>query len=220
MAPRPQSQQRELPTATTSVTTSVGTSVATSGSPLRATCPGDSGKVRHVDSERSTRQKISEWVRRYLPLEIAGWVGELGAAAGTYWLTGSFAAAVVAGTIGASVGYYATAYNNGVRWSYRDEAHRPWLMRVLVANFRSLRSIAIEFGPAEVIDSIVFRPIFLYAGPFLLGNVVVGWILGSIAADVVFYLMAIVSYERFTVLLVRPSVEEVSHESTPTIAAA
>ncbi len=53
-----------------------------------------------------------EWVRRYLPLEIARWAGELGFALAAYWLTDSFAAAVVVGTIGASVGYYATAYVN------------------------------------------------------------------------------------------------------------
>jgi hypothetical protein len=52
------------------------------------------------------RRKLIEWLRRYLPLEIAGWVGELGAAALTYAWTGSLAAAAAAATIGSSVGYY------------------------------------------------------------------------------------------------------------------
>ena len=143
-------------------------------------------------------------MRRYLPLEIAGWAGELGSAAATYWLTGSFAAAVVVGTIGASVGYYATAYVNGVRWSYRAQQRRSWPMRVLVANALSLRSIVVKFGPAEVIDSIIIRPVALYAGPHILGNVAVGWVVGSLVADIAFYVMAIFSYERFTGLLVRP----------------
>jgi len=150
------------------------------------------------------RQKVVEWIRRYLPLEIAGWAGELGSAAATYWLTGSFAAAVVVGTIGASVGYYATAYINGVRWSYRAQQRRSWPMRVLVANALSLRSIAVEFGPAEVIDSIIIRPVALYAGPYVLGNVAVGWVVGSLVADIAFYVMVIFSYERFTGLLARP----------------
>ena len=64
---------------------------------------------------RTTGTKLWEWIRRYLPNELAGWVGELGGAALTYQVTGSYAAAVVAGTIGASVGYYATAYINGVQ---------------------------------------------------------------------------------------------------------
>ena len=77
-------------------------------------------------------------------------------------------------------------------------------MRVFVANGLSLRSIAVEFGPAEVIDSIIIRPVALYAGPYILGNVAVGWVVGSLVADIAFYVMAIFSYERFTSLLARP----------------
>ena len=176
-----------------------------------------------MNERRSIGTKIIEWVRRYAPNEIAGWVGELAAAWATYHLTGSYAAAVVAGTVGASVGYYATAYVNGVRWSYRAQlGRRP--MRVLVANGLALRSIAVEFGPAEAIDSILIRPVTLYAGPFLVGNLAVGFVLGSIAADVAFYVMAIFSYERFKSLLVvrvRPSrSEEVPGDGSVTAAAA
>ena len=76
------------------------------------------------------RHKIFEWLRRYAPNEIAGWVGQLAAAAATHALTGSYAAAVIAATIGASAGYYAAAYFNGLRWSYRAQAGRRWPMRV------------------------------------------------------------------------------------------
>ena len=156
------------------------------------------------------RHKIFEWLRRYAPNEIAGWVGQLGAAAATYSLTGSYAAAVIAATIGASAGYYAAAYFNGVRWSYRAQAGRSWPMRVLVANGLAARSIAVEFGPAEAIDSITIRPIALYLGPMVVGNTAVGFVLGSIVADIAFYVMAIFSYERFTKLLARPQAASVA----------
>ncbi len=124
---------------------------------------------------------------------------------GPHWAwTGPFAAAFFFGTIGTCVGYYATAYLNEVRWVWQAERTMRRLRRALVANFRSLRSIAVQFGPAEIIDSVVLRPTFLYAGPMLLGNVVVGWIIGSVLADVFFCAMTIVSDERFTTLLVRP----------------
>jgi hypothetical protein len=175
-----------------------------------------------MDTARTTRRRVVEWVRRYLPCEIAGWVGELGGAAATYWLTGSFAAAVVVGTIGASAGYYAAAYVNAVRWSYRARRDRAWPARLLIANFLALRSIAIEFGPAEVIDSVIVRPLLLYAGPFLFGNVLVGWIIGSVVADIAFYGLAIFSYERFTGLLARhqPEPEEAGDARAATVAAA
>lgn len=155
-------------------------------------------------TQRRIRHKVFEWLRRYGPNEIAGWVTEAGVALAVHALTGSYAAAVVAATIGASAGYYATAYINGVRWAYRAQTGRRWPMRVLVANGLTARSIAVEFGPAETIDSITIRPIALYLGPLVVGSTAVGFVLGSVVADVAFYVMTIFSYERFTRWLVRP----------------
>ena len=161
------------------------------------------------DIQRPIRQKIFEWVRRYAPNEIAGWVGQLGAAAAVHALTGSYAAAVIAATIGASAGYYATAYFNAVRWSYCAQAGQHWPMRLLVANGHAARSIAVEFGPAEAIDSVAIRPVALYLGPVVVGSTAVGFVLGSVVADIAFYVMAIFSYERFKgLLVVRASASE------------
>src|SRR6478672_4319719 len=101
-----------------------------------------------MDARRTTREKLMEWVRRYLPCEIAGTVGELGGAGIAYLLTGSMAAAAITATVGASVGYYAAAYTAAVRWALREHDHRPVLTRLVVANLFAFRSVAIEFGPA------------------------------------------------------------------------
>jgi hypothetical protein len=163
---------------------------------------------------------LREWVRRYLPCEIAGTVGELGGAAVAYLATGSLAAAAITATIGASAGYYAAAYITALRWSYRDHEHRHWPSRVLMSNLMAVRSVAVEFGPAELIDSVAVRPIAFYVGPSLFDNTVAGWIFGKLVSDVAFYLFAIVSYERFKDVLVRPRVEGVSDEAVPAIEAA
>ena len=165
---------------------------------------------------------MREWVRRYLPCEIAGTVGELGGAAVAYLATGSLAAAAITATIGASAGYYAAAYVSALRWSYRDHDHRRWPSRVLVSSLLALRSVAVEFGPAELIDSVVVRPVAFYVGPLILDNTIAGWIFGKLVSDLAFYVFAISSYERFKDLLVRaqPRAEEVSHESVSTIEAA
>ena len=146
-------------------------------------------------------------MRRYLPCEIAGTVGELGGAAVAYLATGSLAAAAIAATIGASVGYYAAAYVSAVRWTYRghDDRRRP--TRVLVASLLALRSIAVEFGPAELIDSLAIRPVAFYVGPLIFDNTIAGWIFGKLVSDLAFYVLAIFSYERFKGLLVRRSTE-------------
>jgi hypothetical protein len=75
--------------------------------------------------------------------------------------------------------------------------------RVAVAHLLALRSVAVEFGPAELIDSILVRPLAFYVGPIMFGNVLVGWIFGKLVSDVAFYACAVFSYERFNALLAR-----------------
>ena len=127
-----------------------------------------------VNIRRRIGRKSSEWLRRYLPNEIVGTVGELGGAGVAYLMTGSFAAAAIAGTVGASVGYYAVAYGTAVRWCYAAQYDRAWPVRVLIANLLALRSVVVEFGPAEGIDSLVVRPLTYYVGPIVLGNALLG----------------------------------------------
>lgn len=160
-------------------------------------------------------------MRRYLPCEIVSTVCELGGAAVAYLVTGSLAAAAVVATVGASAGYYATAYLAAVRTTYRDHAHLRRVRRLLVANGLTLRSIAVEFGPAEAIDSLAIRPLAFYVGPSLSGDMVIGWIFAKLTADAGFYVLAILSYERFQRLLVvrRPRAAEVDDGRSATIPA-
>jgi hypothetical protein len=168
------------------------------------------------------RKKLAEWVRRYLPCEIAGTVGELGGAAVAYKISGSLGLAAVVATIGASVGYYAAAYVAAVRIAYR--AHQPLrtMQRVFIANALAMRSVVVEFGPAEILDSLIIRPAAYYLGPVLFGGTVAGWIVAKLVADVGFYVLAIFSYERFQGVIVsrRPASEEVDDEPTATLATA
>jgi hypothetical protein len=173
-------------------------------------------------TERRIRSKIAEWLRRYLPLEIAGWIGELGSAALAYTWTGSLAAAAAAATVGASAGYYLPAYISAVRWSAMAHPGRPWPARIAVSNALALRSLAVEFGAGEVVDSLVLRPVLIYTMPVMMGNVVLGWIVGGVLADLLFYVFAIFSYERFKGLLIirRPGPEGVTGEPVAAVAAA
>ena len=72
------------------------------------------------------------------------------------------------------------------------------------------------------IDSVAVRPVAFYLGPLILDNTIGGWIFGKLVSDLAFYLIAIVSYERFKALLVRaePSAEEVTDGSVSTVEAA
>jgi len=169
--------------------------------------------------------KFKEWLWRYLPCEVAGTTAEFGAAGLAYFATGSLGMAAVAATVGASAGYYAAAFVSALRWSLRDQAHRRGVERIAVANLLALRSVAVEFGPAELIDSIFVRPLAFYVGPTLFGNVLAGWIFGKLVSDVAFYACAIFSYERFKRFLVQRDSStalegETGHEPEPSISAA
>ena len=168
-----------------------------------------------METKHKARHKALEWVRRYLPCEIASSVAELGSAAVVYLTTGSWAAAAVVATVFASIGYYATAYINAVRWSMAEHGFG-------MANLLALRSIAVEFGPAEVIDSLAIRPAALYLGPVLIGNPVAGLVIGKVVADVGFYGCAILSYEKFRKLLAikRSDPKDLTDEIVPAVPAA
>jgi hypothetical protein len=179
-----------------------------SGSSLLVTAVAVTTKVAVMTRPRIGGQRATAWLRRYLPCEIAGTTAEFGGAALAYAWTGSFVAAALAGTVAASAGYYASAYTSALRWSYSSR-HGSHPTRMLMAALLALRSVAIEFGPAEAIDSIAVRPLAFYLAPQLLGGLAVGWITAKLFADIVFYALAIGSYERFGPLLARrPTTDE------------
>jgi hypothetical protein len=69
-------------------------------------------------------------------------------------------------------------------------ARRAWATTWLTA-----RSVAAEFGPADLVDTIVVRPAQLWAASAIWGAAAVARLVGKLAADVVFYTVAIVSFE-------------------------
>ncbi|NUR71447.1 MAG: hypothetical protein HOU81_11550 [Hamadaea sp.] len=117
--------------------------------------------------------RLKEWFVRYAPPELAGIAGALAVA-------GWFGKPAL-GALGETVAFYTVVFA-------RD--HRaPRRVR------HTLRDMVFEFGPAELIDSAAVRPLAMYAGTILLGGMVVGITVGKIAADVVFYALAIAGYE-------------------------
>lgn len=123
------------------------------------------------------------WLRRYLPAELICTPTALLCAWLATTLTGSLAMAAVAGTWGENLGFY------GVMLA-RELARRG--LRALPA---ALCDLALEFGPAEALDSILLRPALMYIGMQLAPSPAIGFVAGKLAADLIFYVPAIVSYE-------------------------
>lgn len=137
--------------------------------------------------------RASDWLRRYGGAEVAGLCTALLAA----WLADATGAPLMvvayAATAGENVGYYAVIVGRQVTQDRRlaaAEGERyagPHL-------WRTTRELLLEFGPAELLDSFVFRPFAMALAVALLGREL-GVVAGKLAADLTFYLPVILTYE-------------------------
>jgi hypothetical protein len=126
--------------------------------------------------------RLRDWLKRYLPLELA---------ATACALLGGYAAA--SSTANAAVIAYAATWAENVGF-YALAIGREWRRQGALAP--AMRIVVMEFGPAEVLDSFVVRPACMYLGPLLTGQLASGLIVGKIAADIAFYGLAGLAYER------------------------
>jgi len=55
--------------------------------------------------------------------------------------------------------------------------------------------MALEYGPAGIVDSFFLRPFFMYVFPMVLHNFTHGILVGKIVGDFTFYCMVVLSYE-------------------------
>ena len=140
------------------------------------------------------KQKIREWLRRYLPAELLSGVATLAGAGLALHLTHSQLSAALAGTWAGNVAYFGYLLGQDVRLARRScrARNQPYTRRTFG---RNLRALVVEFGPAEVLDSLLIRPALLYYLPRWLGSFAAGVLLAKLLADVTFYVPAILSYE-------------------------
>ncbi|HEX6674087.1 MAG TPA: hypothetical protein VF486_03550 [Actinomycetes bacterium] len=141
------------------------------------------------------RGRLREWVRRYLPAEVAGTLAALAAAWWVHAASGSLVSAAVAGTVGESLGYYGCmAARVALRYDACHRHHRA-PKRHWLTGTRTARDLLVEFGPAELVDGLAVRPSSMYLATSLLGDFTAGVVAGKLAADVVFYGLAVAAYE-------------------------
>jgi hypothetical protein len=118
-----------------------------------------------------------EWLRRYAPAELLALIGALAGYLLVLVATHHAAAAAYGAAVGDNLAYYGLL---AARESRRGLA--------------AVGALAIEFGPAEALDSTVVRPACTALGAAALGPVA-GVIAAKIVADLLFYVPVITSYE-------------------------
>ncbi len=137
------------------------------------------------------KQKPIEWLKRYLPSEIAGTITALIAAYGAKYYGSSLLVIAYAGSIGEAFGFYSIIFIQQIITEKKKHDHSLKFQNYLII----IASMLMEFGPAGLLDDLLIRPFFMYWFPILFNNFSLGIIAGKIAGDICFYFLAILSYE-------------------------
>lgn len=153
---------------------------------------------------RRVRKAGGSWLGIYGGPEVAGLLAAAAAFGLVHVSGGSLLGSALVGAWAedvAFVGYFAV---RAVRAESRRHKHRQGVTYFLLTFWSAFWSLFIELGLAETIDKFV-RPALLYEIPRSLHNLVAGFIVAKLTADIVYYLLA---YAGRTVRIryVRPGV--------------
>ena len=140
------------------------------------------------------KRKIKEWLQRYLPSEIVGTVTAIAAASIARHFSSNMITIAYVGSLGESIGFFATVFIQQLLVVARKNKEKRKSFSFLDFT-KIMGSMALEYGPAGLLDSFILRPFFMYVFPSLLHNFTLGILIGKIVGDFTFYLMVIVSYE-------------------------
>jgi hypothetical protein len=135
----------------------------------------------------SRRRRIVFWICRYLPAEIAGTAAMVVAGLAVTFVTDSPVFIALAALVGEGMGFYAVLAVT-VYAEQRAVVQGPQSRRRTAA--RTLLLLIAEFGPAELLDTLLVRPAALIAGVWLLSDPVWGMLAGKLVADLIFYVVA------------------------------
>jgi len=140
-----------------------------------------------------TRFKLKSWLTRYGLSEVLGTIAAVGIAGVVKGLTGSNIAAAYAGTMAENVMFYGVMFlRETIKGAHEAGARgRPYGNEDL---FRVMHGMLLEFGAAEVLDSLLLRPAMMALGMRFIGGHL-GALAGKLASDVAFYGPVLTIYE-------------------------
>lgn len=129
------------------------------------------------------KAKTLEWLKRYGPAEISGTLAAYLGFMLVKHLTGSPVVAAFAGAWAENIGFYSVILVDRFKAPAAGQRKTQILLDILT-----------EFGPSELLDSFILRPLCLTLGTQWLGETL-GIFVGKVAGDVCFYLPVIATYE-------------------------
>lgn len=152
-----------------------------------------------------TKQKFTEWLRRYMVAELLGTLIALGFAYAAFHQSHSYVLAAAAGFVGEGIGFYGYFITSELVTNSRTYRGLRWTRRLGAIIAKSSTNLLIEFAPAEVVDNFFIRPFLMYYMPQHVRPYALGFVVGKFAADLLFYAFAICGYELKRRLNRRPA---------------
>lgn len=135
-------------------------------------------------ADPSRRRRISFWIARYLPAEIAGTATLVIAGLWVTMWTDHPVVVAIAAVAGENVGFYGV-----LAVAVLLEQRRRGLVGRRAIAFTVVLLIA-EFGAAELLDTFLIRPTALTLAVWLIPEPTWALLAGKLVADAVFYLIA------------------------------
>ena len=143
---------------------------------------------------QNMKQKITEWIKRYGLAELNSLVLTVSSAWLSFRYTENHLTSALVGTWAGNIAYFGTILLQDIRLATKQLAllNKPYSLATFSKNVRAL---LIEFGIAELLDSLFIRPTLLYYFPLWLNNFGLGIVIAKFTADISFYIPAIIGYE-------------------------
>jgi hypothetical protein len=133
-------------------------------------------------------RRALRWLRRYGPAELIALFGALAGYVLLEAATASHVAAAYGAALGDNLGYYGYIVAREIRAKVAGRPHR------VRGALRVCRGLALEFGPAELLDSTIVRPACVAVATSAFG-MALGVLVAKVAADLVFYVPVITTFE-------------------------
>jgi hypothetical protein len=136
---------------------------------------------------QTLKSRTMEWLYRYGPPEVGGILGTLASGLLFFSVKSGPESLGLGGTIGELAGFYGVVISREL-WQIRRK------LTPKVAWMTS-RNLVLEFGMAELVDSLFLRPLFIDLAERATGRPALSLLAGKLTTDLAFYLIAISMYE-------------------------
>ena len=140
------------------------------------------------------KNKINEWLKRYLPAEIISMILTMVSAELTFVYTENKLTTAIIATVIGNTAYFGCILLTDILATSRQCVINQQAYTSVIF-LKNIRALCVEFGIAEVFDTLLVRPFLMYYLPILLNSLPWGTFLAKLIADVTFYIPAIISYE-------------------------